>query len=607
MTELQRTSLGTIPVFYADAPPPFAAALVVRVGRADEHATRCGITHLVEHLSLPITGRRALMFNGSVDNIVTVFWATGDADLVLPFLTATADRLGALPLERLETEKNILMAEEATQGANIVRLAFALRFGPHHHGLIGYEEYGLLSLEAESVAEWAESRFTAGNAAVWLTGPPDELALGLPSGASRPAPEPRQLEEVEWPAFYSEGPFGAVAFSLLARRSSAFSAAISTLDHRVEQRIRYDLGLSYSPTAHFMPLTDELVHVVVVIDTMAGNTELVIEETLAVLDALAEDGPNAEELDDERRLAQRSLGDPADIPGSLSYAAIQHLLGAEFQQPATLVQARVELDAAEVAEALRDALDSLFVIAPPGTERPERLSPYPLSSSRSVSGRLYRESRLARRSNLPQLVLGEEGLTLQLEEHRCVTALFDSCALAMRYPDGSRMLLTGDGFFLQIEPGEWHNGREIIRAIDAAVPDERTVRVDAPATRRFDAIEEHAGALGHWRWAVSDELELLPERLEEDELPLAMLATSLGWRFGLLLATDRRLIFFAKIWKETWLEWPYEAVTEVRIRTRFREPRLSISIGDETFTFTESKREDYRRFVDALEPLLAER
>ena len=62
---------------------------------------------------------------------------------MLPFLADTARRLVALPLERLETERSILLAEEALQGPNPTRLAFALRFGPQRHGLTGYDEYGL--------------------------------------------------------------------------------------------------------------------------------------------------------------------------------------------------------------------------------------------------------------------------------------------------------------------------------------------------------------------------------------------------------------------------------------------------------------------------------
>ena len=608
MAELQRTSIGTTPVFFAEAPPPFVGALVFRVGRADERAATCGITHLVEHLSLPVTGRRALAYNGSVDNIVTSFWATGDADLVLPFLAATADRLRALPLERLETERNVLLAEEAVQGPNPVRLAFALRFGPQEHGLTGYEEYGLLAVDAEQVAEWSETRFTAGNAAVWLTGSPDGLDLALAPGPPRPAPEPSQLAEIEWPAFYAEGPYGVVAFSLLARRSDAFAAAISTLDHRVRERIRYDLGLSYSPTAEFLPLTDELVHVVVVIDTMAANADRVVEETLQVIDVLAANGPNEEELDDERRFAERSLSDPTEIAGHLSYSAAQHLLGAGFLQPAELARSRSALGAEDVAAALREAVGSLLVIAPPETVRPERLAPYPLRSTHAVTGRVHRPRGVGRPGRLPQLVVGPDGVTLRTEPDRHVTALFDSCRLAIRYPDGSRTLLTDDGFFVPIEPEEWRDGRGIVRAVDAAIPEERTVRLDAEATQTADAVEEVAHAWLRRRWLVSDELAALPERLAEDERPLAFLSATKGLRAGLLAVTDRRLLFFARIFGEEWIEWRLDEITSVHgTRGPLGGRRLLVSVGGEDVEFGELKKHDVERFVDLVAPLLGGR
>ena len=387
--EIGRAAVGGVPVFFAEGPPPFVGSLVFRVGRADETATTGGITHLVEHLALPITGRRALDFNGSVDNILTTFWASGDADLVLPFLTDTSERLGSLPLERLETERNTLLAEDSVRGGGLSRLAFALRFGPNQHGLTGYDEYGLRTVVAEDVAAWAETKLVAGNAAVWLTGPGDSLEIELAPGSRLRSPEPAQLPGIPWPCFYDEGAFGGVAFSLLARRSLAFSAALSILEHRVQARVRYELGLSYSPEAAFMPLTDDLVHAVVGVDTLMANSERVVEETLAVMESLAADGPSDEELDDERRFAARAVADPTAILGQLSYATGQHLLGAELVQPAELERARAELTRSDMAEALGAALDTLLVIAPPGTPQPARLSRYPLESTDVVEGKTY--------------------------------------------------------------------------------------------------------------------------------------------------------------------------------------------------------------------------
>lgn len=601
MTELERTSLGAVPVFYAEGPPPFIGSLMFRVGRADEQAPATGLTHLVEHLALPITGRRALDFNGSVDNILTSFWAAGDSDLVLPFLADTASRLGSLPLERLDTERGILLAEEAMQGPNPTRLAFALRFGPQHHGLSGYEEYGLRVLDEEDVEEWAHTRFVAGNAVVWLTGPPDALELDLAAGHCRTSPVPRELEGISWPAFYSEGPYGVLAFSLLARRSSAFAAAVSILDHRVEERIRYELGLSYSPSAEFIPLTDDLVHVVIVADAMTVNTDRVVEETLAVLDVLAADGPSDEELDDERRFAERSLRDPNEIPSQLFYSAAQQLLGAEFRQPAELARTRAELRREDVAEALRDALDTLLVIAPPETARPERLSAYPLESTDTVQGRTYRPRGFGfRPSRMPQLVVASEGVMLRADAERRVTARFDDCVLSLHYPDNSRTLLTRDGFFVGVDPRFWRGGREAVRAIDDALPAELTVRMEPALTEKVDAVEEVARRSLRRRWLVEEELEQLPERLGEGETPLAFLSATKGMRAGLVVATDRRLIFFARIFGEKWLEWPYERVRALRTRRRPWGTQLLLALDGEEVLFTEVKRRDAEAFTSVV-------
>ena len=596
--EIDRASVGDIPVFLADGPPPFVGSLVFRVGRADETAPTGGITHLVEHLALPITGRRALDFNGSVDNILTTFWASGDADLVLPFLTDAAARLGALPLERLETERNTLLAEDSVRGGGLSRLAFALRFGPNQHGLTGYDEYGLNTLDADDVAAWAWTKLVAGNMAVWLTGPSDALELDLATGPRLEPPEPTQLPGIPWPCFYGDGFFGGVAFSLLARRSLAFSAALSILEHRVLERVRFELGLTYAPEAMFMPLTNDHVHAVVGVDTLMANSERVVEETLLVLETLAADGPSDEELDDERRFAARALADPTAILGQLRYTTGQHLLGAEFVQPVEIEQLRAELTRSEIADALAEALGSLLVIAPPGTAQPARLSRYPLESTEVLEGKQYRPSgtRL-RRSGGARLVLGTEGVLIQPEPDRHVAARFDRCAAALRYPDGSRTLLTSDGFFLAIDPSAWRNGDEVVRAIDAAIPDELVVRMEPELMEKLDAVEQVATEFLTSRKLVSEELELLPERLDDDEQPLAFLSTVKGWRAGLLVATDRRVFFLARIWRETWIEWTYEEIERIDVDDKAKNTSVRIRGRDGETEFSEVKRADADRFA----------
>ena len=199
-------------------------------------------------------------------------------------------------------------------------------------------------------------------------------------------------------------------------------------------------------------------------------------------------------------------------------------------------------------------------------------------------------------------------MTLRAEADRHVTALFDSCRLAIRYPDGSRTLLTDDGFFVPIEPDEWRDGRGIVRAVDAAIPEERTVRIDPEATQSLDAVEEVAHTWLRRRWLVSDELAGLPERLEDDERPLAFLSATKGVRAGLLAATDRRLLFFARIFGEEWIEWRLDEIAAVRgTRGPLGGRRLLVSVGGEEVEFAELKKHDVERFVDVVAPLLGGR
>ena len=55
---------------------------------------------------------------------------------------------------------------------------------------------------------------------------------------------------------------------------------------------------------------------------------------------------------------------------------------------------------------------------------------------------------------------------------------FDRCTVAIRYPDGSRTLITDDGFFAPIAPSDWKDGKDAVVAIDAAIPADRVVEME---------------------------------------------------------------------------------------------------------------------------------
>ncbi len=79
----RRTVLDGVPTYYAAIDGPFTATLAFRVGRADETLLRSGLTHLIEHLAMPIDDAHALEANATVEPSLTVFYATGPRETVL--------------------------------------------------------------------------------------------------------------------------------------------------------------------------------------------------------------------------------------------------------------------------------------------------------------------------------------------------------------------------------------------------------------------------------------------------------------------------------------------------------------------------------------------
>src|SRR5439155_576880 len=78
-------------------------------------------------------------------------------------------------------------------------------FGVGGPGLLDFDELGLRWLGPEPINQWGQDRFTAGNAALWLSGPvPENLKLNLRPGTRKPLPELSQLP-YKTPAVYQQG------------------------------------------------------------------------------------------------------------------------------------------------------------------------------------------------------------------------------------------------------------------------------------------------------------------------------------------------------------------------------------------------------------------
>ncbi|MGH1555892.1 hypothetical protein ACRAWF_40870 [Streptomyces sp. L7] len=133
------TEVDGIPTLFAYAPGPLRAGLVFRVGTADETLARAGVTHLVEHLALYRHGLADYHYNGATKAAFTPLprgrRRTRDRRLPPRRLRLLAD----LPMERLETEKEILRTEESRREPGQLPL---WRYGAQGYGLVSYPEWG---------------------------------------------------------------------------------------------------------------------------------------------------------------------------------------------------------------------------------------------------------------------------------------------------------------------------------------------------------------------------------------------------------------------------------------------------------------------------------
>jgi hypothetical protein len=565
---LQRTDLAGIPCFWAERPAPFTATLLFRTGRVDETLRSGGISHLTEHLAMPAEAPRDFERNARVENAFTVFWATGGKSEVLEFLAGTAGSLVDLPVHRLETERRILRTEAADNGRGPVASAMQLRYGPVEHGLVGYEELGLHWLGEEEVRSWSRERFTTGNAAIWMTGrPPKGLRFELPEGPRVTPQRPRPISDIAFPCVYQVGPEDLVAASFEVERSVAVRLAIQVLVARMWKVLRYEHGLAYSISDWYEPLTAEVAHAAIWVNCLPDNLDTVQARLLDLLHDLAEQGPTAEELGEEVRVTRRHLEDPFGVPSSLHYACCEELFGANAMSREELIEELEQVTCEDIASELARAYETMLLIVSPTTTPARELNPYPASSDTRIEGRRYRPRAFPLTSAFRSsaLFVGADGVSVEADESRS-TVRFEDCLAVLRWPGGSRGLWGRDGFYVHVDPTLWWRGRDAVQAVDAGVPSDRYVVVDPDLSAKTDAVEEAVREKLSRRWVVSDELRQLPEVLGDGESLLTLAEATRGVRAGLLVVTDRRLLWLYAPSDGHTLEFAHAELEQVRAR-----------------------------------------
>jgi predicted Zn-dependent peptidase len=469
--EIHRGEIGRIPVLWADAPPPHEIQLVFRVGHADETLATAGVTHLVEHLAMPELPVR-LECNAFVTNLSTCFWARGEMPLLVSFVAGVVDRLDDLPVERLEVERRILLAEAGQRAMPGEHWVAGRRFGAVGHGLSAFPELGLRRLTADMAREWARERFTVENAALWARGPLADLALSLPHGRRHRIPDVRSVPGVETPV-YVGWDASSVYVSLLVPHGPESALVARVLNERLLRRLRHELGLVYSAGSELGSVDGTTWSLGLYADCPVEEAAKVRDGMVAVVDELVAGALTDDELEADERARNAIAMDPSRLSETLYLHAWDALAGYPAGLEAELAARVAAGNPIRAVESLREAWPSAVLALPGDLEAgDDRFRAYPATpATNAVTGKEFRiRGAWLGTGRRVRMVVGANGVTLVHADETSTTVRWETCAAVMAFRDGVRVLWGESGFILPVWPRFWRNGEKATRLVDELAP-----------------------------------------------------------------------------------------------------------------------------------------
>jgi len=355
---------------------------------------------------------------------------------------------------------------------------------PRGLGVADYREFGLQWLGAGEVRAWAEERFTAGNAAVWISGAvPPNLRLNLRPGKRFPRPKVAPLQHAT-PAFYQRGRSG-VALSMLWDAGITAKYVVSgLLDDRIRNRLRRVESVAYETRVDHDPGS-----LTVFADALAENAGRAAASLVEVIRDLADHGHRPEEL--ERVLASNraARAEPGAILESLTDAAALELgiaVGTiswdDYDREAAA------LTAEDVAAVTDNALSTALLAIPEGVSCAiDGFTQLPSSNGLSFEGHRFRPAKRANRAVV--MSYSDEGISVGVPDGTKHGIRWHDVAAALWWRDGTRHLIALDGSSAHFAPDEWEKPEALLEAIRVNVPADRWVPMDdqAPSTDTDEA------------------------------------------------------------------------------------------------------------------------
>ncbi|MFR0353289.1 insulinase family protein [Streptomyces sediminimaris] len=469
------TEVDGIPALFAYATGPMRAGLVFRVGVADETLARAGVTHLVEHLALHRQGLPDYHFNGATKAAFTHFHVEGAEHEVAAYLQGVCASLTDLPMDRLETEKEILRTEESRREDPQLPL---WRYGAQGYGLVSYPEWGVPGLRPDDVRHWAHTRFTRGNAVLWVAGErlPAGLSLKLPAGERRPMPAVTSALPAA-PAYFSAGR-GGVLLDCVVTDTAASRLYAGVLERELSRALRQEGGYSYTAATDHTSRRDGFALVTAFADALPAKQDAVLGGFVDVLAALQAGRIAQSDLETVRTRADGRLTGPDAALRRLPGAAEDLLAGRPPRTPDELRSELWAVTAGQLHAVAGEAARTALLQVPAGHSADwAGYRAAPTSSPYAVTGRRFASVGGA----APDLVIGDEGVSLTAAAkdgtQEAATVLYRSCAAVLSWPDGGRRLIGTDGITVDVEPGPYGVDAHTMAAVDVAVPPAAVVRL----------------------------------------------------------------------------------------------------------------------------------
>ena len=440
---LNHDTVDGLATYWVETGGPFRAALVFRAGMADETLPTRGICHLVEHLAIE-PQKRLFSFNGWCGIDSTGFWAEGDRDEVQDYLQGVAQRLRALPRDRMVAERQILTTESNQRGGSIVTSLLSCRWGARTYGAASYDEFGLFRVGEDEAQAWADRYFVAENAVLLMTGEPSEgFSVELAHGERCTLPTAKRITGLHLPTGLRAGQ-GAVGVGMEVERSRGTGLALGVLASAATSRLRHELGVTYHVGADYQLAGTDTAHLTIAADCLDTNAAQVANTLLAVIDNIASNGPEEADLAHERERFQRSIRSPAD---TLEWFATGDLIGVTREHLLEQVGSAAEVSAEEVAAVVKWGADRMIMIVPTHVTLPNRFLRFPHFSERTVTGRRLRVKGLAgwlsaRRAGM---IIGEEGLSAIYSDDSVTTIEWGDCEAVLHWSRGDVVVFGRDG------------------------------------------------------------------------------------------------------------------------------------------------------------------